>query len=542
MKKTYMLLSALFLGAGAAFGQIGTDSAVFNFTGGIQTFTVPCGVTNVTIKCYGAQGSAGANGGVLNSAMTANGGAGGLGGFASGSLAVTPSQVLNLFVGGQGAQPTGGFNGGANGGSTNAGGGGGASDVRVNGTALTDRVITAGGGGGGGRGGCEANPSSVDAGAGGVGGGGNGANGTDAPTPNSSPSGVAGGGQGGQGITGGAAGIGCSGFLGSSGTTGTSGTGGAGGAGQTCCCFSAASIPGGGGGGGGFNGGGGGGGGSAGTTGCSGNDKGGGGGGAGGTNDVSGVTSSSTASGVNLGDGKIVITWTPATMLAAPASPICVGGAVLLAATANHNTTYTWMPGNLSGSTVTVSPTTTTTYTVYGNCGDSATTTVVVNPLPVVTATAQTTFCALDGSYTLPAGSPVGGTWSGTAVSGGAFSPATAGVGTYTLTYTYADSNGCSNTATVSVTVSACTGIAEQAASSGIGVQTNPFGDQLVIQVGQQMEASRIRVSDMNGRVVYDEAMGNSLLFSINTSAWAKGSYTIEVIGAKQSAKKVVVK
>lgn len=282
-----------------------TGTQTFNFTGGIQTFTVPAGVTSITIQATGAKGGSGALGG--NSVL---GGSGGLGAHAEGVLAVTPGDVLNLFVGGQGATPTGGFNGGGNGGSSNSGGGGGASDVRLFGTAEANRVITAGGGGGGGRGGCH--EGSGVGGAGGDGGlsaGGVGVNGFDSPQS----SGVAGGGFGGNfgGVQGasGPAGIGCSGFLGSPGGTSSTGSGATGGSGQSCCCSSAPSIPGGGGGGGGQVGGGGGGGGSAGTTGCAGNSKGGGGGGGGGSSFIGGVTSGSTSNGIGNGNGSIVLSW-----------------------------------------------------------------------------------------------------------------------------------------------------------------------------------------------------------------------------------------
>jgi hypothetical protein len=278
----------------------------FNFTGGIQTFTVPADVCDsIFIQCWGAQGGAGQIGG-----NGVSGGNGGLGGYAEGFLIVNPGDVLNIFVGGQGGTPTGGFNGGANGGSTNAGGGGGASDVRVGGTAEANRVITAGGGGGGGRGGChEAAATGGIGGNGGSGGGGVGADGGDSPTSG----GVAGGGKGGnfasvQGALG-AAGIGCSGFLGAPGSSTATGTGGSGGAGQTCCCSSQNSIVGGGGGGGGQIGGGGGGGGSAGTTGCSGNSKGAGGGGGGGSNFTGGVFNGATNTGIWLGNGQVTISY-----------------------------------------------------------------------------------------------------------------------------------------------------------------------------------------------------------------------------------------
>ena len=124
------------------------QEAVFNFTGGQQSFVVPQGVASIHIQAWGAQGA---------DTTLVDTGLGGLGGFAEGDLAVTPGQTLEIFVGGQGTAVDnnmfggGGFNGGgdARGDIDSArGGGGGASDVRVGGTALEDRVIVAAGGGG----------------------------------------------------------------------------------------------------------------------------------------------------------------------------------------------------------------------------------------------------------------------------------------------------------------------------------------------------------------------------------------------------------
>lgn len=278
----------------------------YNYTGAMQTYVVPAGVTQVKIEAWGGQGADGATGG-----QATLGGTGGLGGYAEGTLNVVPGQVLNIFVGGQGSGPAGGYNGGGAGGGMSAGGGGGASDVRVGGILSTDRVIVAGGGGGGGRAGCETVTAGVG-GNGGSGGGGVGVAGGNSLTPSGVGPGFAGGGSPGnlgsiQGAFG-PEGIGCAGFLGSPGSAAVGPNGGAGGGGQACCCFSFASIPGGGGGGGGFLGGGGGGGGSAGTTGCSGNDKGAGGGGGGGSSYTGGVSAGIVNAGIRAGDGQIVIT------------------------------------------------------------------------------------------------------------------------------------------------------------------------------------------------------------------------------------------
>ncbi|MBK7305978.1 MAG: hypothetical protein IPI88_02400 [Chitinophagaceae bacterium] len=293
-------------------------TTIYNFTGSAQTFTVPAGVSSINITTLGAEGGAGAIG-AANGGGPA-GGAGGRGSRATGTLAVTPGQVLTIFVGGAGGAPTAGFNGGGTGGSVNAGGGGGASDVRFPGASSADRVIVAAGGGGGGRGGCEGSIGAPGAGGAGGNGDGNGANGGDSPTG----VGVAGGGFGAIGVVPGLQGIGCAGFLGAPGLASAGPAGGNGGAGQSCCCFNFASVPGGGGGGGGFLGGAGGGGGSAGTVLCAGNDKGAGGGGAGGTSFTGGVTAGAITTNIQTGNGQVVLNYNVTTVCNGPTTAFTI--------------------------------------------------------------------------------------------------------------------------------------------------------------------------------------------------------------------------
>lgn len=114
------------------------NSTTFSFTGSVQTWTVPACATSIIIDARGAQGG------------TSTSGNGGLGGRAQCTLAVTPGAVLNIYVGGTTTTTTGGYNGGGNSGnySSLVKGGGGASDIRIGGTTLNDRVIVASGGGG----------------------------------------------------------------------------------------------------------------------------------------------------------------------------------------------------------------------------------------------------------------------------------------------------------------------------------------------------------------------------------------------------------
>ncbi len=140
MKKTITL--ALSLWFGSLFSQVQTYTVP-----GTYSFTVPASVTTLTLEVVGAGGSGGGNGG----------GGGGGGGYAKGIYTVTPGAVLSVNVG------TGG--GGAGSGTSNVGSlisatGG------ANGVSVANPNIGGGGAGGVGSGGTIANYT------GGTGGGG----------------------------------------------------------------------------------------------------------------------------------------------------------------------------------------------------------------------------------------------------------------------------------------------------------------------------------------------------------------------------------
>jgi hypothetical protein len=485
----------------ACTGNLWSQTQTFEFTGGIQSYTVPCGVDSIYIQAWGAQGGSGAEGGA-----SVAGGQGGLGGYAEGYLVVTPGDILNIFVGGQGSTPTGGFNGGANGGSDNAGGGGGASDVRVGGNSESDRILTAGGGGGGGRAGCDEGSAATGGlgGNGGSGGAGVGASGNDSPTSG----GAAGGGQGGNfgSVVGasGPAGDGCGGFLGSPGGAASTGSGANGGAGQSCCCSSSNSIPGGGGGGGGQIGGGGGGGGSAGTSGCSGNSKGAGGGGGGGSNYFGGVTAGTDSVGVHSGNGIIVISWAdPTPTIASITGPeeMCASETITITSTQSINaTTYDW---TVTGDLSIVSGQGTPTITVTGNAGsgtvfvhgtnvcasgaNSDTIMVTIFALPTVEANTTESAVCTGESVTLTGSGTDDYVWDNGVSNGVAFEPAA----TTTYTVTATDTNGCENTDAITVTVNLLPVVSLSSSPAGIVCQGetaaltgNPVGGSLNILSG----------------------------------------------------------
>ncbi len=126
------------------------QTTTYNYTGGVQTYVVPTGVTTIVVDARGAMGGRDLYG--YNR--------GGYGGRVQCSLAVTSGSTINVYVGGVGPNGNGsccsvygagGYNGGGQSGQYGyGGGGGGETDLRVGGTALSNRVIVAGGGGGAG--------------------------------------------------------------------------------------------------------------------------------------------------------------------------------------------------------------------------------------------------------------------------------------------------------------------------------------------------------------------------------------------------------
>jgi hypothetical protein len=398
----------------------------FTYTGTIQNYTVPVGVTQLTITAVGASG------GSVNVNCSA---IGGRGASVSGVFTVTPGQVLALLVGQKG------FSNNAD-----AGGGGGSFVVATPSTAL----LVAGGGGGASNniGSCGTNLVGIDA--------------TLTASATASGNGlVAGGVNGNGGGASGGSGGGGGGFLtngtGGSGTPASGGksflNGGAGGTGNN--------LDGGGFGGGGagwFTGGNGGGGGgySGGGT-SSAQPFTGGGGGASfnaGTNQVN-------IAAVGLGDGTITITAPtvggctsaqriPVTVTVTPNPTITVNSGAICSGksftiTPSGANTYT-----ITGGTATVSPLVNSSYTVTGTGigGCAATNTVVssvtVNANPTITV-ASGTACS-GANYTIVPSGGISYTYSGGS------SLVTPTVNT-SYTVTGANAANCTNTAVATITV-----------------------------------------------------------------------------------------
>jgi len=131
---------------------------------------------------------------------------------------------------------------------------------------------------------------------------------------------------------------------------------------------------------------------------------------------------------------------------------ICENQSISL--TALGGNTYSWSSGLGTSSTINLSPTITTTYTVnsidINGCSGSASTTVLVKPLPYVNAGSNRSIC-FGTSISLEANGLIGNiySWDNAVADSVSFIPTS----TTTYTVTALGTNGCSNTSSVLVTV-----------------------------------------------------------------------------------------
>ena len=146
------------------------------------------------------------------------------------------------------------------------------------------------------------------------------------------------------------------------------------------------------------------------------------------------------------------------TSITASSNTICIGQPVTLTANGINGTVY-WFAGGCgvgqiaTGNSISVTPTSTTTYYARNfNSGlfstNCVSTTVVVNPLPSVGAGPNQTICSGSG-VSLNGSGATTYSWNNGVTNGVTFYPN----GTQTYTVTGTNSNGCSNTASTTVTV-----------------------------------------------------------------------------------------
>jgi bacillolysin len=230
-----------------------------------------------------------------------------------------------------------------------------------------------------------------------------------------------------------------------------------------------------------------------------------------------------------------VTVFTAPTILTTPANSVAVCAGTTTSLSASGGLTYSWNTGStLSSITI---PATATSYTVTGTdahgCKASATVSVTVNALPVLTFTvAHDTICAGNAAMTLHA-TPTGGAFSGPGVTGSTFTPSSASLGKDTLTYSYTDNKGCSNTKALPILVQVCTGIAQYSLPS-ITLYPNPANDFIVLK--GYTNNLVVKIYDSTGKLVLETSQKGSDEMRIGIAGLAQGVYQLNLLNNGQSS------
>lgn len=232
------------------------------------------------------------------------------------------------------------------------------------------------------------------------------------------------------------------------------------------------------------------------------------------------------AIGNNTSTNTITVNQTP--NVAVNSSTICSGNSTAL--TASGATTYSWS-NSASTASVSVSPSTTTNYTVTGisnGCLNSKATNVTVNQNPTVSlALSSTLVCVSDGTVSLN-GTPASGSFSGTGVAGNYFDPSVAGNGTFMINYNYTDANSCSNADSKQIIVDLCTGIQEITDNTFV-IYPNPTSGNFIIDFkSNSIDNVNFEVFDVIGKLVLKEKITNSIT-NVSLDQFAIGIYSVRI-------------
>lgn len=230
----------------------------------------------------------------------------------------------------------------------------------------------------------------------------------------------------------------------------------------------------------------------------------------------------------NTATQSIIVNTLPSLIISANSSSICIGDSIILNVIGAAS--YSWQPGNLNGSLITVKPNSNITYSVTGtdinSCTNLSTKSVIVNALPNIIAITNNTLLCSGQTATLSASGANSYQWNTNATS--SYITITPSI---TTNYTVQgfDTNGCSNIATITQTVSSCTGIDNyQLINSNLlfNIYPNPAVNELTIDCKYYNSELNIEILNILGEQVYSSILNNSKTI-IDISQLPRNIYTL---------------
>jgi len=184
------------------------------------------------------------------------------------------------------------------------------------------------------------------------------------------------------------------------------------------------------------------------------------------------------------------------------------------------------------------------TLTAFNGCGEGPQDFIFIQgtPAPDVQYTdALDTLCLTANAFALTAGTPTGGTYSGPGVNANTFSPATAGLGQHTITYSYSDGN-CTGFAQAVLVVDVCTGVAEMHDAAGITVSPNPNDGAFQVYIERIFKVGTLTLFDARGKRVGNTTRLAPGSNAITQTDLAPGVYQVRLeIDGKVEQRSVVI-
>ena len=212
-------------------------------------------------------------------------------------------------------------------------------------------------------------------------------------------------------------------------------------------------------------------------------------------------------------------------------SIICSGQTTTL--TASGASSYTWQPMSVVNSTNSVSPISTSLYTVVATntagCTSTKTISILVNPTPTITVNSGT-ICTGQSFTISPSGASTYTYSSGSSVVSPTLTTTYSVIGTSTL--------GCNSTspALSNVFVSLCTGIDELDNNTSIVFYPNPFINEIYVKTESDIVNKKYLIYNTSGQVIESGILNGN---KINCFDFSKGLYFIKLEGTAKTFKLV---
>jgi PKD repeat protein len=229
------------------------------------------------------------------------------------------------------------------------------------------------------------------------------------------------------------------------------------------------------------------------------------------------------------------------------ANSTCTGATIVFSdASSNNPSAWAWDFGDGSSASV-ENPT-----HAYANAGTyiisltasnaagsaSFTDTIVVLTTPTVSLSASdNAVCLTDGVVDVIV-NPANAQLTGTGLSNGAFDPTVAGVGSFVITASITDPNGCVGTDTLSIQVDDCANLLNQNLSNVL-IYPNPTNGEVIIT--GISAGSRIQLLDCSGKLLY-EVKVQSTSMALDLSSFSTGIYMVNCTLASGSVRQLLIK